>query len=109
MNVKVIEKTHQEWEREEFPTFPAGTAVTVGKEEPGFRYWPAAQILGRATFVPLSFVEGGKLTRDYNPTELAADAGDILEVLEIVNAWLFVRDARGDTGWIPAENVISIP
>lgn len=41
-------------------------------------------------------------------TELVQSAGDILTVNEIVNAWLFATNERGETGWIPAEAVVSV-
>ena len=73
-----------------------------------FRDWKTCEIDGHETFVPLSFVKDGKLIRDYNPTEIVAKAGDVLQVIEIVNAWLFVKDKVGTIGWIPAEIVVSV-
>jgi hypothetical protein len=48
------------------------------------------------------------LARDYNPTELIQEVSDILEVQEIVNAWLIATNADGVTGWIAAEAVVSV-
>jgi len=72
-----------------------------------FYDWHECVIGGHETFVPISFVQDGKLNRDYNPTELSAKVGDILIVQEIVNAWLIVENVEGVVGWIPAENVVS--
>ena len=109
MKVTVIANYPSEWEVIQFPTFPRGTAVSmVAEEDADFAHWHAAQIEGRETFVPVSFVTDGRLNRDYNPTELSQKAGDILEVREIVNAWLIATNERGETGWITAESVVSV-
>ena len=109
MKVKVIQDHPSEWEVIQFPTFAKGTPVTMEQEaDAHFLHWYPAVISGHETFVPGSFVTEGKLNRDYNPTELAQVAGDILEVREIVNAWLIVTNAQGTTGWIPAEVVVGM-
>ena len=46
--------------------------------------------------------------RDYNPTELVAEDGDVLEVREIVYAWLIATNERDVTGWIPAESAVTV-
>ena len=108
MRVKVIKKHPSEWEFLEFPTFEKGTKVTMAKEEDlQFFDWYACNIAGHETFVPTSFVCDGALTRAYNPTELVQEVGDVLEVQEIVNAWLIATNEQGTTGWIPAEVVVS--
>ncbi|MCL2564165.1 MAG: hypothetical protein FWE08_09075 [Oscillospiraceae bacterium] len=92
-----------------FPSFAKGTPVTLaGKEDADFLGWYACEIAGHETYVPLCFVNDGKLIRDYNPTELIQEVGDILEVREIVHAWLVATNAQGVAGWIPAEVVVSI-
>ena len=73
-----------------------------------FLHWYACTIEDVQTYVPELFVEEGCLTRDYNPTELAQEVGDILELHEIVYAWLYATNAEGMTGWIPAEAVVSL-
>ena len=105
MNVKVI--SHHPGEGV-FPTFSEGTAVVMGKEDTHFLRWYPCVIDGHETYVPESFVRDSRLIRNYNPTELAAEVGDILEVREIVNAWLIAENADGETGWIPAESVVSV-
>jgi hypothetical protein len=109
MRVKVIRKHPSEWEIREFPTFAKGTEITAMSEQcdSHFLHWHECVIDGYETFVPQSFVCDGKLNRDYNPTELPVEVGDVLEVREIVNAWLIVENAEGVVGWIPAENVVS--
>ncbi len=90
-----------------FPTFSKGTAVALKEKCTHFLHWYACNIEGHETYVPEAFVAGGKLTRDYSPTELVVEIGDVLEVREIVNAWLIATNENGVTGWIPAESVVS--
>ena len=104
MKVKVIAQHSGEGA---FPTFAKGTAVTLGEECTHFLHWYPCAIDEHETYVPESFVREGKLIRDYNPTELVAKVGDVLEVQEIVYAWLVATNENGITGWIPAESVLS--
>ena len=107
MKVKVIRPSR--WEPPgAFPTFDAGTPITLDEEGTHFLGWYACDISGHKSYVPNVFVRDGKLTRDYNPTELIQEPGDILDVQEIVYAWLLATNDRGVTGWIPAECVVSI-
>ena len=108
MKVKVVRPSRWEFPGE-FPTFEKGTHVRLaGEEDTDFLSWYACDIAGHETFVPITFVRDGKLARDYNPTELTPKVGDILEVREIVNAWLLATNEQGTTGWIPAEMVVSV-
>lgn len=124
MKVKVLQEHRGEGQ---FPTFPKGTTVTItGEECNDFLHWYPCEINGHQvperslvtegefcdskplkTYIPDTFISGGVLTRDYNPTELVQNAGDILTVNEIVNAWLFATNETGQTGWIPAKICIT--
>lgn len=105
MQVKVIEKHEGEGE---FPTFSKGTPVALKEACTHFFNWYACEIEGYQTYVPITYINMGKLIRTYNPTELNQEVGDILEVKEIVNAWLMVYNGDGETGWIPVEKVVSM-
>ncbi|TLG71211.1 hypothetical protein [Culicoidibacter larvae] len=92
-----------------FPTFASGTAVEMGASCQHFLHWSACEIDGYQTYVPDVFVEHGYLNQDYNPTELVAEPDELMEVLQVVHAWLLVRSERsGKVGWMPAENVVSV-
>jgi len=110
MKVKVMQKYPSKWDYQgQFPTFEKGTSVTLAEaEDEEFPGWYASDILGHKPFTPQIFVHDGKLTRDYNPTELIQESGDILEVHEIVHSWLLASNDKGITGWIPTEVVVSI-
>ena len=92
----------------QFLTFTKGSLVNMNPgADDHFLHWHACDIEGIQTFISASFVIDGVLQRDYNPTELICTEGDRVDVLEVVNAWLFARDKKGNTGWIPAESVVS--
>jgi len=105
MKVKIIKEHLGEGQ---FPNFKKGTPVTMKEECTHFLNWCACDIQGHQTYVPKTFVCNGKLTRNYNPTELIQESGDIVEVNEIVYAWLLATNNKGITGWVPAENVVSV-
>lgn len=90
-----------------FPTFPAGAAVEDLAPNEEYAHWMSCAINGMKTYVPDIFVKDGRLTRDYNPTELVVAGGEPVEIEEIVYAWLYAKTADGTRGWIPAEKVVS--
>ena len=105
MKVKVIKEHLGEGQ---YPTFNNETPVIIKEECTHFLHWCACDIQGYQTYVPKNFVSNGKLTRNYNPTELVQESGDVVEVKEIVYAWLLATNSKGITGWIPAEIVVSV-
>ena len=105
MKVRVIANHPGEGQ---FPNFAAGTPVVLKEACTHFIYWHSCEIEGHQTYIPECFISDGVLVRDYDPTELVQQTGDILEVQEIVYAWLLATNDKGITGWIPAESVVSI-
>ena len=106
MKVKVVKNHPGEGK---FPTFAKGSEVKITDEGcTHFLNWYACEIEGYATYIPDVFVADGKLVRDYNPTELICEAGEILEVKEILYAWFIAVKADGIMGWIPAEVCVSV-
>lgn len=106
MKVRVVDRHNGEGA---FPTFGAGEAVGDLQPCDEYAHWMSCVINGFTTFIPDSFVRDGVLARDYNPTELIADQGEILDIEEIVHGWLYGSNEKGVYGWIPAENVTSMP
>ena len=109
MLVEVIEKYNgYGGERPIFPTFVRGTEVKItGAMDKDFAHWFPCEIEGYSTYVPESLVHDGKLAQDYNPTELAQQVGDVLEVVQVVNGWILAKNENGVTGWIAAEAVVT--
>ena len=105
MTVKVIKDHDGEGV---FPLFKAGANVTLGEACTHYVGWHACAIDGHKTYIPKNYVIDGKLTKDYNPTELIQKTGDILQVKEIVHAWLICSNDKMETGWMPAEKAVSV-
>ena len=105
MKVKVNKKHVSEGS---FPLFRAGSTVLIKDECNEFFAWYNCEIEGYSTYIHEDYFENGKLTADYNPTELDAESGDILEVLLIKNNWLYCRTQNESYGWIPGDNVKTI-
>ena len=105
MQVRVIKRHAGEGV---FPVFIKGTQVILREETNHYPHWYACEIEGYQTYIAYSFVDDGRLTKDYDPTELVQDVGDILDVQEIVYDWLLARNDKGITGWIPVEAVVEV-
>ena len=91
-----------------FPLFKAGSNVLIKEECNTFFSWYSCEIDGYSTYIHEDYFEDGKLKADYNPTELDAEAGDILDVLLIKNNWLYCMTKDKNFGWIPGDNVKTI-
>lgn len=91
-----------------FPLFPKGSAVSDFRPSGESPHWFACVIGGQETYVPEVCVAAGRLTRDYNPTELVVQKGQVVTLLAVVYEWLYVEDAHGKTGWLPASKVVSV-
>jgi len=94
-----------------YPLFPKGTAVqdlAVDEEDDAFPHWLCCTIEGREVFIPKTFVAGDVLLREYNPTELSAQKGEVVTLFEFVFKWAFVENSVGKTGWIPARYLVSV-
>ncbi len=94
-------------------TLKAGDHVTVGRRDtqwPGF-VW-CTDRAGQGGWVPDSILERqgeqGILRRDYDATELTAAVGEQLTVNLEESGWLWCTNARGQNGWIPADNVETV-
>ena len=91
-----------------FPLFKARSTVLAKDKCDTFFAWYSCEIEGYSTYIHEDYFEDGKLTIDYNPTELDAEPGDILEVVLIKNNWLYCRTKNGIFGWIPGGNVKTV-
>ena len=118
MKLKVIEKHNGNGN---FPLFKKGTPIIDLEinwlhENSSFAiwgcysdgHWYSCKINDYNTYVPKIYVKNGKLNQDYNPTELIIKKGQTLTLIKIVFEWLYVKDEKGNEGWIPASKVITI-
>ena len=91
-----------------FPVFPKGTAVEDIQPCEEVPHWMACQINNIRTFVPDTYLADGKLTVDYDPTEVVLAKGEVVELQKIVFEWLYVKTSTGISGWLPASKAVSI-
>ena len=105
MKLKVMEKHDGEGA---FPLFTKGTVVSdlIDCEESS--HWYSCVINGHETYIPETYVVDKILVKDYNPTELVVEKGQVVILIEVVFEWLYVKDENGKSGWLPANKVISI-
>jgi hypothetical protein len=89
----------------------AGERVRIGREDedyPGWRWCAAPD--GREGWVPVDVLrqEDGEavLRIDYEATELDVNPGQQVTVEKEMRGWLWVEDAAGGRGWIPASHVV---
>lgn len=92
----------------DFPTFPKGATVENIESSEEYNHWMSCKIDNINTFVPDVFMINNTLTREYNPTELVIDKGEVVEVMEIIYEWLYVKNKHNVYGWIPANKAVSI-
>jgi len=90
----------------------AGELVTVGDND---ETWPAfiwtESSHGIAGWVPERHLrrtgdgDVAEVMRSYDTTELSADAGAVVEVVEVdeESGWLWCRAADGRAGWVPVK------
>lgn len=64
---------------------------------------------GRGGWTPTAWLvckDGGwHIERDFNAIELTVVPGEVLEVLDRVSGFLWVRRGDGETGWVPCDHV----
>jgi len=105
MKLRVVDNHEGEGK---FPLFAKGTAVGDLVPCKNTPHWLSCVINGHNTYIPDTFVVNGALARDYDPTELMLEAGQVVALVEVVFEWLYVEDEEGKRGWLPAEKVVSL-
>ncbi len=91
--------------------FKAGDVLRLGGrdyEYPGW-IWVKTDDGGQG-WAPLKYIDisGDAPTakRDYSARELDTEVGDVVELLETLNGWVWVRDYRRECGWIPVSTTV---
>ena len=93
-------------------TFRAGERVTLGHrddEYPGWIWTTTGD--GNAGWAPEQLFEmapdaAGVAREDYTARELNTVAGELVLPMRELNGWAWVRDLRGDSGWVPLETLV---
>jgi SH3-like domain-containing protein len=90
-----------------------GERVTVGREDeefPGWRWCMAAN--GHEGWVPVELLSDtgteALVLKEYSARELAVQAGEEVFIEEDRHGWLFIRNSRGECGWLPATHVAKL-
>ena len=96
--------------------FDAGDRVIVGgrdsSEYPGWTWARTAD--GNEGWAPESMLSIGDndaavAIERYTAVELNTEVGDVFTVIRELHGWYWVRDCRGEEGWIPVETTVAWP
>ena len=90
-----------------------GEMLRVGPEDTAFHGWKWCTAGdGRSGWVPVELLSGpgpdASIVQDYSAQELSVGVGETLVIEEARHAWLFVRNAKNERGWIPASHVMTL-
>jgi hypothetical protein len=105
-----VRSAHQPPDRPPFH-LAVGDVVLVGERDtkwPEFVFVTATHGSG---WVPSRYLSGqvgeAIAVEPYDTTELATEAGDVLEVVieDLPSGWLWCRSGGGREGWVPARSV----
>jgi hypothetical protein len=92
-------------------TLRAGEILDLGTTDSEFDGWVWCKN-HHGGWIPGSLIEYDGIfpvaADDYSAVELSARLGEILEVLREEQGWLWCENLRGESGWIPKKNVVSI-
>jgi hypothetical protein len=88
----------------------AGQVIGVGREDDAYPgWWCCTGPDARSGWVPGDLLrrqgDVAEVLEGYSATELTVRQGDEVHVERIQSDWLWVRNAAGDRGWIPAKSV----
>jgi hypothetical protein len=106
----VVRSAHQPPDRPPLNVVP-GEVVRVGGRDTEWAEFVFVTIQRGAGWVPARYLSApaGEATvlKPYDTTELATEAGDVLEVVieDLQSGWLWCRSSDGRKGWVPARTV----
>lgn len=103
----IVDRAHQASYPEPFRA-PAGTLVRLDGREwdwRGHRWLWGIDPEGRGGWIPLEYLEDGRLRRDYDARELDAEEGDTVMVEYRAGGWSWCRHENGRRGWLPDEKL----
>ncbi len=92
-------------------TMKAGDIIDVSDREDNWQGWIwvwCTNQSGKSGWVPKGYVvQNGEIWRacyDYSAVELSVEVGEKVEVLQQESGWIWCRNERGESGWVPAES-----
>jgi len=88
----------------------AGEEVTVGERDTRWPYIWCVNGDGKGGWVPVSYVyldgeNRGRALQEFDTTELTVHAGEVVTVAREEGGWLWCTNQRGQSGWVPKDNV----
>lgn len=91
-----------------------GEELTIEHRDTEWDGWVwATNKHGEAGWIPESYVEkrhsGWISLKDYIARELTVENGDVLTSHRAVAGWEWCEKPTGETGWVPTENLQSLP
>jgi hypothetical protein len=92
-------------------SFNKGDNLQVGREDDMYPGWIWAITKdGNRGWAPVKLLKidqsHARAQEDYSARELNTRQGEKLVLLRAMNAWYWVSNSAGDTGWIPESTVI---
>lgn len=91
--------------------FAAGETLRLGRHDDEYPGWVRTTTAdGKEGWAPLAWIRPGPdgatgiALRDYSACELDTAPGESLEALQALAGWLWVRNAAGACGWVPADS-----
>ena len=89
--------------------FEAGDRLIIGERDDEYPGWIRVSTAdGNVGWAPEQLIETlsstrGVATCTYTARELDTVVGDVLVCHRELNGWLWVENARGETGWVPRK------
>ena len=84
-----------------------GEQVQAGRRDDEWVGWVwCTNAAGESRWVPEAYLdETGRVLRDYESTELAAKAGEMVTAVYEESGWLWCTNQSSRSGWLPKENL----
>lgn len=81
----------------------AGEIVQIGRRDEEWPGWVwCTNSTGASRWVPEAYLDGnGRVTRDYESTELTVKVGDVVTAVFEESGWLWCINQSDQSGWVP--------
>ena len=84
-----------------------GELVQIGRRDDEWLGWVwCSNSAGESRWVPETYLrDDGQVVRDYESTELAVKAGEVVTAVLEESGWLWCINQSGQRGWVPQKVV----